>query len=140
MLRIEARGAGRYAATPESFWGATARGDLLARMALAAIAEAGAAPTSLHASFLADAEPDEEVAIRCDTAIAAQRRVHLEQRGAPICDAVLGLSDHRSHAARLRALDPPARALGRLLARHHAHRRRRRGPRLLAARDRHARR
>jgi hypothetical protein len=52
MLRIVARGAGRYAATPESFWGATARGDLLARMALAAIREAGAAPTSLHASFL----------------------------------------------------------------------------------------
>jgi len=87
MLRIEARGAGRHAGTPESFWGATARGDLLARMALAAIGEANAAPTSLHASFLAEAEPDREVEIRVDAPVAAQRRVHLDQRGAPICDA-----------------------------------------------------
>lgn len=87
MLRVEARGAGRYAATPESFWGATTRGDLLARMALAAVAEAGASPTSLHASFHADAEPDREVAIRCDAPTGAQRRILLEQGGAPICDA-----------------------------------------------------
>jgi acyl-CoA thioesterase len=78
---------GCYAAVLESFWGGTARGDQLARMALAAIRETGAAPTSLHASFLAEAAPD-EVAIRCDAPVAAQRRVRLEQRGAPVCEAV----------------------------------------------------
>lgn len=88
MLRIELRGAGDYAASLESFWGGTARGDLLARMALAVMKEAGSAPTSLHASFVAKAVPDEEVSIHCEPPVSVQRRVHLSQRGAPICEAV----------------------------------------------------
>ncbi len=98
MLRIESRGGGAYSASPESFWGGTAPGDLLARMALAAIKEAGATPTSVHASFVAVAVPDLEVSIQCDVPVSVQRQVHLYQRGALICDAIF-------------RFDPPSGAL-----------------------------
>lgn len=88
ILRVESKGGGSYSASLESFWGATARGDLLARMGLAVMAEAGTAPSSLHASFLAKAVPDEDVSIHCEPPVSMQRRVQLGQRGAPVCDAV----------------------------------------------------
>lgn len=88
MLRVESRGAGEYVASLESFWGGTTRGDLLARMALAVMKEAGTVPTSLHASFVAKAVPGEEVSIYCEPAVSVQRRAQLRQHGAPICDAV----------------------------------------------------
>src|SRR5262245_52001968 len=84
MLRIESRGPGQYAASLESFWGGTACGDLLARMALAVMAEGGSAPTSLHASFLGRLAPG-EVAIQCEPARGVQRRVRALQSDADVC-------------------------------------------------------
>ena len=88
LLQVEAQGRGRYRAVPESFWGGYACGDLLAKMALAVGREANAAPTSLHASFVGQAIPDESATIHCADALGTQRIVRMEQGGKTICEAL----------------------------------------------------
>src|SRR5262245_16811532 len=88
LLQLERLGRGCYAATPESFWGGYACGDLLAKMALAVSREANSPPTALHASFVGQAIPDEPASIHCADALGAQRAVRMEQGGKPICEAM----------------------------------------------------
>ena len=87
MLQIEERGGGAFAASLESFWGATAPGDLLARALLAASAGRDDAPAALHASFLAHAGPDEPLSLTREELDAGVTRVRARARGALICDA-----------------------------------------------------
>ena len=63
-MKIERRGAGDYEALLESHFGETQRGDLLARCALAALAEGGGELRSLHAEWLAPAPPATRIALR----------------------------------------------------------------------------
>lgn len=64
MLRVERHGDGRASARLESFWGASTRGDLLARAVLAG--SRGAAPTSVHGVFVRRVAPGVELTLGCD--------------------------------------------------------------------------
>src|SRR5262245_37690109 len=64
MLHVERRRDGRHVATLESFWGAAAPGDLVARAVLAT--GATQAPSASHAVFLREAAPDVELGFACE--------------------------------------------------------------------------
>lgn len=87
MLEIEESGAGAFSARLESFWGATAPGDLLARALLAASAGRGELPGALHASLLAQAEPDTPLSLAREELGAGRTRVQARAQGALLCDA-----------------------------------------------------
>ena len=93
LLRVERVGDLEFGAVLESFWGASLRGDLLARAALAASATAsGRELRSLHASFLRPAPPS--VPLRLRVAVIDDGPEHaLREVGvsgdAPLCRVVL---------------------------------------------------
>lgn len=80
MLRIERRSDGRASARLESFWGAAAKGDLLARAALAGFAARGEAPSAAQAIFLRPVLPDVELTLACDALAADRTRVSVRER------------------------------------------------------------
>jgi acyl-CoA thioesterase-2 len=79
MLRVEPAGGARFRARLESFWGAAAPGDLLARAVLAAGARRDA-PASVHAIFLREAKPDVELTLDCEELSAECTRVTVFER------------------------------------------------------------
>jgi len=85
MLRVERTRDGRQLARLESFWGASAPGDLLARATLAA----GAAPTASHALFLREAPPEVELTLACEALAADCKRVTVREAEAPVCEVQL---------------------------------------------------
>ena len=90
ILEIESRGDAAYTARLESFWGATARGDLLARATLAATADGREPPAAVHATFLADAPPEVELSLVREDLGPDQRRVRVIRPDQElICDVTL---------------------------------------------------
>jgi acyl-CoA thioesterase-2 len=90
ILKIESRGVAAYAARLESFWGATACGDLLARATLAATADGREPPAAVHASFLADAPPEVELSLMREDLGPDRTRVRvLDSEQELICDVTL---------------------------------------------------
>jgi acyl-CoA thioesterase II len=85
MLQIERRGEGGATARLESFWGEATPGDLLARAVLAA----GRAPASVHASFVAEAQPETELALSCQTLSLGRTRVSVRNGGALLAELSL---------------------------------------------------
>jgi acyl-CoA thioesterase-2 len=69
ILALETRPSGSHRATLESFWGASTRGDLLARAALAARSHGAVdgSLTALQAFFSAPAPPDVPLALDCES-------------------------------------------------------------------------
>lgn len=63
-MRVARRGDGAYEALLEDHFGSSQPADLLARCALAALAECGGELRSLHAEWLAPAPPDVPLALR----------------------------------------------------------------------------
>lgn len=63
-LRVARRSDGAFEAVLEDHFGSAQRGDLLARCALAALAEGSGELSSLHASWLADPPPRVPIALR----------------------------------------------------------------------------
>ena len=88
-LRIERTSDGRHRARLESFWGDTARGDLLARATLAAAAGRGAAPSAAHAVFLRPVLPDVELTLACDELAADRTRVAVRAGDALVAEVQL---------------------------------------------------
>jgi acyl-CoA thioesterase-2 len=84
MLRIERRSGGRSSARLESFWGATAPGDLLARATLAGSSARGEAPGAAQAIFLRPVAPDVELTFASDALSADRTRVCVRE-----CDALV---------------------------------------------------
>ncbi len=58
VLAVREHGNDDFTATLESFWGSSAKGDLLARAALVATAGTGRAIASAHTFFTGRARPD----------------------------------------------------------------------------------
>jgi acyl-CoA thioesterase-2 len=75
MLRIERRSDGRAGARLESFWGAAAQGDLLARATLAGSVTRAETPSAAHAVFLRPVSPDVELTLACEALAADRTRV-----------------------------------------------------------------
>ena len=89
MLRVEPRGEGRAVARLESFWGETARGDLLARATLAGLADRRDAPAAVHAIFLRPVAPDVELTLACDALASDRTRVSVRERDALVAEVQL---------------------------------------------------
>ena len=90
ILEIESRGDAAYAARLESFWGATAPGDLLGRAMLVAAADGREPPAAVHATFLADAPPEVELSLIREDLGPDQSRVRvLGPEKELICDVTL---------------------------------------------------
>ncbi len=89
ILELEERGEGAYAATLEGFWGATIRGDLLARATLAGCAGGREAPAAVQATFLAKALPDLELSLAREDMAPDRRRVRVHQQDDLLCDVTL---------------------------------------------------
>ena len=89
MLRVERRSDGRASARLESFWGAAAKGDLLARASLAGYDARGEAPAAAQASFLRPVSPDIELAIDCEALTPERTRVGIREQGALIAEVQL---------------------------------------------------
>jgi len=88
LLRIERRGDG-HVARLESFWGSTARGDVLARATLAGCAGRGDVPSAAHAVFLRRAPPDVELTLSCDALAPDRTRVTVREGDARIAEVLL---------------------------------------------------
>jgi acyl-CoA thioesterase-2 len=89
MLRIESRSDGRASARLESFWGAAAQGDLLARATLAGSARRADAPTAAQAIFLRPVPPDVELTLACDALSVDRTRVSIREQGAFVAEVQL---------------------------------------------------
>ena len=89
MLHIERRGGGRSVARLESFWGETARGDLLARATLAGAPARGAAPAAAQAIFLRPVAPDVELTLSCDALAPDRTRVAVREGDALVAEVQL---------------------------------------------------
>ena len=89
ILRIEPRSDGRNSARLESFWGAAAKGDLLARANLAGTAARGEAPSAAQAIFLQPLPPDVELTFACDVLSADRTRVSVREQGALVAEVQL---------------------------------------------------
>jgi acyl-CoA thioesterase II len=89
LLRVERRSDGRQIARLESFWGGTARGDLIARATLAAAATRGDAPNAAHAVFLRRVLPDVELTLACDELATDRTRVTVHERDALVAEVLL---------------------------------------------------
>ena len=89
MLRIESRSDGRASARLESFWGAAAQGDLLARATLAGSTARGEAPSAAQAIFLRPVPPDVELSFACDVLSADRSRVSVREQGALVAEVQL---------------------------------------------------
>ena len=82
MLRIERGGDGRASARLESFWGAAAKGDLLARATLAGCDAQCEAPSAAQATFLRPLSPEVELTLAPEELAAGRTRVSVLERGA----------------------------------------------------------
>jgi len=89
MLRIEHRSDGRTSARLESFWGAAAKGDLLARVTLAGFAARDEAPTAAQAIFLRPVPPDVELTFTCDALSVERMRVSVREPVALVAELQL---------------------------------------------------
>ena len=89
MLRIERASGERSSARLESFWGAAAHGDLLARATLAGAAVRGEAPTAAQAIFLRGVSPDVELALTCETLAPARVQVRVRERDQLVAEVQL---------------------------------------------------
>jgi hypothetical protein len=89
MLRIERRSDGRSSVRLESFWGATALGDLLARATLAGSSARGETPTATQTIFLRPVPSDVELTLACDVLSADRTRVRIYERDALVAEAQL---------------------------------------------------
>jgi acyl-CoA thioesterase-2 len=87
ILTLDERGGGHQAARLESFWGAAAEGDLLARAVLAASDRAGPLPGAIQASFLRTLPADAELSLRCHDLAPDRRRVEV-RHGPALCAEV----------------------------------------------------
>jgi acyl-CoA thioesterase-2 len=84
MLRIERRG-GACVAQLESFWGAAAPGDLVARAVLAS----GRVPAAVHAVFLREAKPEVELTFECEALAPERTRVGCRAGGERLAEVWL---------------------------------------------------
>jgi acyl-CoA thioesterase-2 len=89
MLRIERQSGGRSVARLESFWGAPARGDLLARATLAGMAARGAAPAAARAIFLRPVAPGVALTLSCDAPSPDRTHVTVRERDALVAEVQL---------------------------------------------------
>jgi acyl-CoA thioesterase-2 len=85
MLRVARGRDGSLVARLESFWGASAPGDLLARATLAT----GKAPSASHALFLRDAPPEVELTLACEELATGCTRVTARSGAEPVCEVQL---------------------------------------------------
>jgi acyl-CoA thioesterase-2 len=89
MLRIERRSDGLASARLESFWGAAAKGDLLARATLAGSTARREAPAAAQAIFLRPLSPDVELTFACDALSSDRTRVSIRGQGALVAELQL---------------------------------------------------
>ena len=89
MLEVRATGSGVFAARLESFWGGTARGDLLARATLAGAAAHGAGPSACHAFFLREAPPGVDLTLSRDALSPDRERVTVREGDAIVAEVQL---------------------------------------------------
>jgi acyl-CoA thioesterase len=89
MLQIVPGHDGLASARLESFWGAAAKGDLLARATLAGCAARGEAPSATQAIFLRPVPPDLALTFGCDLLSADRTRVGVREQGALVAEVQL---------------------------------------------------
>lgn len=89
MLEIQPTASGDFATRLESFWGGATRGDLLARATLAGAVTQSAGPSACHAVFLAEAPPDIDLTLSCDTLTPGRTRVTVRERTALVAEVQL---------------------------------------------------
>ena len=89
MLEIRPTGGGVFTTRLESFWGGTARGDLLARATLAGAAARDGTPGACHAVFLAETLPDVELTLTCEARALDRTRVTVRERDALVAELQL---------------------------------------------------
>jgi acyl-CoA thioesterase len=95
MLEVEDRGEGVYGARLESFWGVASPGDAFARAALAASEGASAPLSSLQATMLGVARPDQFLSLEPEELGPELRRVRVRDSAALVCDVMLRFSHER---------------------------------------------
>ena len=89
MLRIERGRDGRDVARLESFWGASAPGDLIARAVLAGGRRRGAAPSAVHALCLRAVPPEVELTLTSEELSPDCERVRVHERDELVCEVQL---------------------------------------------------
>ncbi len=95
MLEVEDRGEGVYGARLESFWGVASPGDAFARAALAASEGVSAPLSSLQATMLGVARPDQFLSLEPEELGPELRRVRVRDSAALVCDVMLRFSHER---------------------------------------------
>ncbi|HEX2463875.1 MAG TPA: hypothetical protein VHR17_04555 [Thermoanaerobaculia bacterium] len=76
MLTVRQRSDSEFTASLESFWGSSAKGDLLARATLVATVGTGRAIASAHTFFAGRAQPDVEIRLTREQPSADRSRVY----------------------------------------------------------------
>jgi acyl-CoA thioesterase-2 len=89
LLSVRSEGRGVFSARLESFWGASAPGDLLARATLAGSAGRRVGPSAIHAVFLRAAPPDVALTLACEPLSDERTRVTVREGDHGVAEVLL---------------------------------------------------